>query len=402
MWVPTNESELLHAIQQGVVRESRSFDAKAALPRPGKNKDLAKDICAMTVDGGVLLYGLGGDDPTRPDKPCPFDLAGAAERIDLVAQTGIAESPEIVIDDFYSETTPGTGYLTVLIPPSPRAPHMLTLDGDNRYWGRGETGNRILSEPEVARLYERRERWEVNRAALLDAAAAEMPFEFEEPLEQIGPMLVLVRPVITSSGLLARAAERQGAPVDHLISRVIPQLAAEHDAFRDQGNSGLDRAVAVTPRGAGRWFVSAAENLSFPYQALLDIRTTGEMRYWNSPTIHGNSRRGGEQQLLLERSVARAVVQTLAAARGLYELAGYHGALDIGVAILHIEQAYGASFSGGSYFESPAYGAPDYRHHDRFTLQELRDLPTVTRRLLGPLFSAISTPNFDVFETARA
>ncbi len=130
MWVPSSEAELLAALREGLLRESPTFDAKEALPRPGKNKDLAKDICAMTVDGGVLLYGVGGDDPTRPDKARPVDLAGAAERIDQVAQTSIAESPEIEIRDFPSDEQSGKGYLAVVIPPSPRAPHMLTIAGD--------------------------------------------------------------------------------------------------------------------------------------------------------------------------------------------------------------------------------------------------------------------------------
>jgi hypothetical protein len=44
----------------------------------------------MTVDAGVLLYNVGGDGlPTRPNTLVPLDLAGAAGRVDQVAQTGI-------------------------------------------------------------------------------------------------------------------------------------------------------------------------------------------------------------------------------------------------------------------------------------------------------------------------
>ena len=69
--------------------------------------------------------GLGGDDPTRPDWREPFDLTGAAERIDQVAQTGIAEPPVIEIHYIASDEQPGTGYLSVVIPAAPRAPHMV-------------------------------------------------------------------------------------------------------------------------------------------------------------------------------------------------------------------------------------------------------------------------------------
>ncbi len=400
MWVPSSEAELLAALREGLLRESPTFDAKEALPRPGKNKDLAKDICAMTVDGGVLLYGVGGDDPTRPDKARPVDLAGAAERIDQVAQTSIAESPEIEIRDFPSDEQSGKGYLAVVIPPSPRAPHMLTIDGDNRYWGRGQTGNRILSEGEVARLYERRERWEIDRAGLLDRAVAEMPFEFDEPVEQIGPVLVLVRPVAGGSSLLTRAAGE--VSIEHLITRLLQQAARAEDPYPGQGTSGLDAAFQVTPRGAGRFFVSAADTLSFPYQALLDIRATGELRYWHSPVINSGARRGGaDRMLVMEQSVTRAVAQALAAARLLYQRAGYFGAIDIAVAVLHIEQATGASRANDPFFDGPRYGAPDYRHHDRFLADELKGLAAVTRRLLDPLFRVISMPEYDPFAAAR-
>ena len=44
----------------------------------------------MTVDHGVLVYDVGGDGlPTRPSTLVPLDLAGAAGRIDQVAQTGM-------------------------------------------------------------------------------------------------------------------------------------------------------------------------------------------------------------------------------------------------------------------------------------------------------------------------
>lgn len=87
MWVPTSETELRQALATGTLRETATFEAKSALPPAGKNRDLAKDICAMTVDGGVLVFGIGGPDPTRPDTLTPVDLAGAPERIDQVAQT---------------------------------------------------------------------------------------------------------------------------------------------------------------------------------------------------------------------------------------------------------------------------------------------------------------------------
>ena len=198
MWRPRTEAEIQAGIDNGITRETSSFDAKRQLPPSRRNKDLAKDICAMTVDGGVLLYGLDGDDPTRPDGLEPFDVAGSAERIDQAAQTGIAEPPMIEIYDIPSLDRPGLGYLCLVIPASSRAPHMLTIDGDNRYWGRGETGNRILTEGEVARLYERRVQWTVDRELLLARTIERMPFTFDLPA--IGVGVIVINPVIPAPG----------------------------------------------------------------------------------------------------------------------------------------------------------------------------------------------------------
>jgi hypothetical protein len=123
MWVPKTEADIQAAIENGVLKEGTAFDAKVALPPPGKNKDLAKDISAMTVDGGVLLYGVGGKDRTRPDVREPFDRAGAAERIDQVSQTGIQEPPVIDIRDIDSEERPGKGYLAVVVGVTTSAAH---------------------------------------------------------------------------------------------------------------------------------------------------------------------------------------------------------------------------------------------------------------------------------------
>ncbi len=61
MWVPTTEQEILAAIASGDTEETPSFDAKQALPAKGKSKDLAKDVAAMSADGGTLLYGIAED-----------------------------------------------------------------------------------------------------------------------------------------------------------------------------------------------------------------------------------------------------------------------------------------------------------------------------------------------------
>ena len=170
MWIPESEQEILAAIDTGDVSETANFDGKSALPGKGKGKDLAVDVAAMTADGGTLLYGVAEDENGRLTVPQPFKLAGARERVDQIVRTSISEPPAIEVDTIPTDDDPGLGYLVIVVLPSPRAPHMVTVDKDHRYYGRGATGNVRLSEGEVARLYERRHRWEVDRNAMLDEA----------------------------------------------------------------------------------------------------------------------------------------------------------------------------------------------------------------------------------------
>jgi hypothetical protein len=95
MWVPATADEVEAAARVGNLAETHTFDGKRQLPVQGKNASLAEDVCAMTVDGGVIIYGLGEDKNKRLTVCAPFELAGTRERIDQVSQTGISEPPEI-------------------------------------------------------------------------------------------------------------------------------------------------------------------------------------------------------------------------------------------------------------------------------------------------------------------
>lgn len=387
MWIPTAEAEIRSAIDNGIL-ETAWFDAKQELPARGRNKDLAKDICAMTIEGGVLLYGIGGADPTRPDQLMPFDRTGVSERIDQVVQTGISEPPTIEIHDIDSVKQPGLGYLCVAVPASPRAPHMLMIDSDNRYWGRGATGNRILPEGEVSRLYERRERWELDRNQLLGAAVVSMPFDID--LAEHGAILVTVRPVVPLRELLRVAAAPQ--PIDEFIQQHLTAAAREVDPYPDQGTSGFGEAFQVSRAGAERWISSRDADLSFPYQARVELTADGGIMYWHAPIINTSPR----YRVIMERSVIRAVCQALGAGAFLYKRAGFHGSIDVGVAVLGIETVGGATLIN-AFRGPPAYGAPDYRRHARVSSRELGDHEALTQRLLAPLFEVISVRGFDPF-----
>ena len=399
MWAPTTETEILAALENGTLVETSSFEAKSALPALGKNHDLAKSVCAMTVDGGVILYGVGGEDKSRPTAPYPFPLANAAERIAQVAQTAIAEPPYIEITRIPTQADRDVGFINVTVPASPRAPHMLLL-GSNRYYGRDATGNRILSEGEVARLYERRERWDVDRESLLDATVAGLPFTF--PIREVGAIVVVAAPVMPNRDLVRRAAGE--TPVPDFLRAWLSRVASAADPYPGFGLDGLARAATqIDAKGADRWILGADRTPEQKYQRRLDLTSTGTATYWTSPVMSRTedqiAGRTTTRHLVLEKGVTRAVQQLLSTAAALYKLVAFHGVVDVGVAVLGIEQGSGATLQHS--FDHPVFGEHEYRRHARVTAGELvADTRAITRQLCDPLFRVISVRDYDAFAEA--
>lgn len=202
VWIPRDAAEVVAAAASGDLRETSTFDGKRELPAAGKSVDVVIDIAAMNTAGGVLLYGLGEDEQERLTRPQPFELAGEPERIDRVRLTAISEPPDVDIRR-WSWTKPGYGFIVVVVPASPRAPHMVTVGGKNRFYGRGETGNRVLTEADIAAFYAQRDRWEIDASALLTQAVADAPIE---PHDDFPYMHVVLQPFTAPADLLRRAA----------------------------------------------------------------------------------------------------------------------------------------------------------------------------------------------------
>ena len=175
MWTPDDVSELYARLRAGTLEETATFDGKREIPEDATST--AVDVCAMTVQGGVILYGVGEDPAgTRLEKATPIALDGARERVAQIVETSIAEPPQISLRTLEEPGQPGRGYL-VVVPPSPRAPHQIVAKGkyEGRFYGRGATGNRILTEAEVGALFARRERWNKGTSSAWSASSTGGP-----------------------------------------------------------------------------------------------------------------------------------------------------------------------------------------------------------------------------------
>lgn len=145
MWRPRTWSDILAAAAGGLLDESRWVDLKRELKpgRPGNN-DLAVDLAAMSLEGGLLLYGVV-DHESRAGQVVGVELAGLADRVDQVARMKVHPAVQVRSVEIPDPDRPGWGCLLVLVPPSAQAPHMV----DNVYYGRGDRANHKLSDQEV-------------------------------------------------------------------------------------------------------------------------------------------------------------------------------------------------------------------------------------------------------------
>jgi hypothetical protein len=320
MWIPTSEREILAAIAAGSLIETASFDAKVALPAKGRSKDIAVDVAAMANDGGTLLYGVGEDEDGRLTIPKPFSLAGARERVDQIVHTCISEPPAIEVYSVPTDDDPGLGYLVVGIPPSPRAPHVVKVGGDNRYYGRGATDNMRLSEGDVARLYERRQRWELDSDDMLDEAIESAPIR---PHDDYGFLHLIARSVVPDEELLDKARGDQHAAqfLDRLFS-----VALSPEVFSTPLSPDLHDRNNYE-RSADGWVTSQGlDENERPYRGPGNVLTFEISLEGSGHLFCGRAAQRDERGLLIfEAIVAGLTTRFLAVLGGLYAAGGYLG-----------------------------------------------------------------------------
>ncbi|MGD1057218.1 MAG: ATP-binding protein [Solirubrobacteraceae bacterium] len=193
MWHPASWRDLEALLG---ATETHSLDFKREI---GSNEELAKDIAAMTVDGGVLVYGVDEDKETCVATDIvPFAIAGVEEKLQQVAGTRVSPQPDIQVHAVGSPDDPALGCAVVVIAPSGLAPHQ----ANKRFPYRRGTTTDYLEEREIERLYRQRQDLSRTPAAadeLIDAGFATVFDGFEIP-DGVGVVQLVVRPAASDSG----------------------------------------------------------------------------------------------------------------------------------------------------------------------------------------------------------
>lgn len=378
-WPPRTEEQLADAAANGLLEETHYVDIKRELAAgTGANRDIAKDIAAFALDGGVIVIGV--DEDTAPPSLYPIGTANLAERIESIAASTVHEAVAVSTHVIES-STPGQGYLIVEIPPSPRAPHMV----DGRYYGRGDKRNRPLPHEEVLRLHEQQTRLAQDivdeSKQALDLLKRRLEFRSE-------PLLIRAKP------LGARGDFLMGLSVSDSWQRDVMDLvrlsAGSHqDAFPSLGGptgaARRDRGVAAT--------VNMAEGNRFggPHDAAeVTLREDGIITLVSErAVVYPNP--SGEARILEAIFLAHTdLVARLAAQVSAY---GFRGSWRFAIVVNGLHGA--RSFELSKYFDSsdaPPFSESNYVQAATATLRELETAPqVVVSELVGPLLRSINS-----------
>ncbi len=147
MWQPKTWDDLLAS--QGVIAEAPDLDFKSDLT---SNKEIAKDIAAMALEGGVIAYGVDEDEQAVAKEITAIKLSQVPEKIQQISDAAIWPPPVIDLSVIADPSDDTHGVVIVTVPPSSLAPHY----ANSRFPARSGTTTRYLAEREIAAFYEQR------------------------------------------------------------------------------------------------------------------------------------------------------------------------------------------------------------------------------------------------------
>jgi hypothetical protein len=386
MWIPKSEDEIVVAISNRSLEETVTFDAKREIP--AKNIETAKDISALAnTAGGVLLYGVDEDDTGYPTVLSPISLEGQRERIDQIVRTSVDEVPGFTISTIPIKADTTKGYLVVLVPPSDRAPHMVIVRGERRFYSRGETGNYVLSQAEVARLYERRQQLLTSTiSSLLEQFVCAPPISANE---QFAHLHIVVRPVLSDDCLLAKA-QKPGETARVLLSNLVVAVRGDNSLGTGDYSPDFNPPLSGWTRHPEAYvgkLSSADPTDPTPDRYALQLTVNLDASAY---LFCGRAAETYEGEKYFLTSVVEGNASRLLGMLGrLFERASYLGMVDMGLAITGLQGC--VNYESRVLRSKPhRYDGPDYRKTLRTSAKTLAETPKETAlQLLTPLLEAL-------------
>ena len=390
MWIPKSEKEITEAAANRTLEETVTFEGKRETSN--KSVDIATDLSAFAnTSGGVVIYGLAEDSNRKLTILNPIRLKGERERIDQIVRTCVDEVPFLKISAIETKDDPSIGYLVVVIPPSERAPHMVIVKGEKRFYGRGDTGNFILSQAEVARLYERRRVSEASILPLLEQAIKEAPVPDNE---RFAHLHIVARPVLADDTLLDRALS-SGKNHKELLTQVIDQISSSgiyKDGYvPDIGHPGS--GWIRRPEGyRGNCQYERDEDMAVHFQFNLD----GSAYFFSGRAAEAH--RESQPKSFFSSIVAGSTTKFLAVLGELYDRANYFGMVDVGLSVTGLHGCI-PDMPRDPFRELPKFARSNYQKTARSSAMLLKEDPrNLAARLIMPLVDAVSQGTDDPFK----
>lgn len=387
MWIPKDEAEIVSATSNKSLAETDIFDAKKEIPN--KNVETAKDISAMAnTNGGVIIYGIEEDSDKIPSIPNPILLSGQRERIDQIVRTSVSEVPYYSITSIPTSNDPSLGYIVVKIPPSERAPHMVVVKNEKRFYGRGETGNYILSEKEVARLYERRVTSESNIMSILEEFISQCPIELDSNFAHLH---LVARPVLSHEELLTKVITKEHE-IPNLLNELLNEVV-KSGIFEDQYVPNFRQSSNWIRRPEGFFTKLSYANRNDPRQSAealnLQVNLDGSASLFCGRAAE-RSHQDNSIKYFFSSIVAGNTIKFLSLLGRLYDKASYFGAVDIGLAIIGLEDCYDYE-SRNHFYNEYRFDRADYKKSIRRSAMLLMENAyKPSESLLMPIIEAIS------------
>lgn len=388
MWVPRSADELLDRLGVGDLHESALLDGKREL---SGGPDIVVDVCAMTVNGGLLLIGVDEDEgETRLVTPAPIELAGQRERVEQKVSMGISEPPVSDVRALPLRDDPQRGFLAIVVPPSPRAPHQVVLKGkyEGRFYTRDGSTNRILDQAGVEALYARRARWEHDFEAEVRARAhATVAPDAKDAVE----LTLYAEPIPGSTRTLT--AGPAGDPTQMLASAVqqaIGASPADHDFI------GFSQLLAAWRRSsADSWTAHLPDTHGSPRTAVI-VDRVGTVAF--AARVGARDEYGPHVTFINELAVAATTTRACALAGQVLGHLEYHGLVDIGVLVKPLLNVYSRARAHHGHQLREPYGADEYLRHTRQLADALVEHPAdVAHELVDDLIATTAGWHYDAF-----
>ena len=370
--------DIVAAAREGLIDERSYCELKKGLPPSSQNREVACDLASLTVDGGVLIYGVTDAGDGKAD-----DVLGISEpesakaRLIGLAQGKVAPAMACDVRVVSDPDDPARGCVIVEVPPSPIAPH----SADDRYWGRSAEGKRVLPEPLVADLFARRRHRDDGLLAHLRGLTGTFD---PVPADQRGHGHLYY-------SALPLTPPQSPPPWDH---NKLPLQVVVGAQFPAHGFGGGDLTSLNYTETHPAGIMASSVDRSDPrpdeaYAKRLLIRDTGGIDFVSGRGTMAREARGGGAPV---RFVPLAVVlmqvdQCVRLTAHVAQLRGDNGTWHLGV---HMNSLHGtAPFSTSERMalgRAPTYSEDEFTQTVHATAREMAETPQmVVERLMGPL-----------------